>query len=45
MTGMTQEAAWELYRRDAMAGVHPDDREAVAARMAEFIGGGEAAVS
>ncbi|WP_418703973.1 PAS domain-containing protein [Anaerotruncus massiliensis (ex Liu et al. 2021)] len=41
MTGMTQEAAWELYRRDAMAGVHPDDREAVAARMAEFIGGGE----
>lgn len=38
---MTQEAAWELYRRDAMAGVHPDDREAVAARMAEFIGSGE----
>ena len=41
MTGMTQEAAWELYQRDAMAGVHPDDQEMVVRQMAEFIASGK----
>lgn len=37
MTGMRLEDAWELYRQDAMAGVHPDDFEMVMQRMEEFI--------
>lgn len=40
MTGMTLEDAWELYRQDAMAGVHPDDFEMVMQRMEEFIASG-----
>ena len=39
MTGMTLEEAWRLYREDAMAGVHPEDKEDVITRMAEYIAG------
>lgn len=41
MTGMTLEQAWQLYRQDAMAGVHPDDRERTAEQLMNFIVGGE----
>ena len=41
MTGMGMEEAWRLYQADAMAGVHPDDRQAVAAQLQEFVAGGE----
>ena len=41
MTGMPLEEAWGLYRKDAMAGVHPDDRELVKNLMKEFISRGE----
>lgn len=27
MVNMSQDEAWELYQKDALAGVHPDDRE------------------
>lgn len=37
MTGMTLEEAWSLYQRDAMNGVHPDDRETVNVQMARFV--------
>ena len=36
MTGMTPEETWELYRDDAMAGVHPLDREYVADQMEKY---------
>ncbi|PWM36211.1 MAG: PAS domain S-box protein [Clostridiales bacterium] len=41
LTGMTLPEAWDLYRQDAMAGVHPDDRESVNGQMAAYIAGGE----
>lgn len=41
LTGMTLEAAWTLYRTDAMAGVHPEDRAIVNTRMCEYIASGE----
>ena len=41
MTEMTMDQAWELYRRDAMAGVHPEDRGYVNRQMAEYIAGDE----
>ena len=41
MTGMTLEAAWRLYREDAMAGAHPDDLEYVSEQMAAYIESGE----
>ena len=41
MTGMTVQQAWDLYRQNAMAGVHPDDQEGVAARMAAFVASGD----
>lgn len=41
MTGMPLEEAWDLYRKDAMAGVHPDDREMVQNVMKEFVSRGD----
>ena len=41
MTGMTLDEAWRLYRRDALAGVHPEDREALRARMSDLLASGE----
>ena len=41
MTGMTLEEAWQLYREDAMKGVHADDQEQVIRHMSEFIASGE----
>nr|WP_308625439.1 PAS domain-containing protein [uncultured Eisenbergiella sp.] len=41
MTAMTLEQAWQLYRRDAMEGVHPEDRKRVIGHMEKFIAGGE----
>ena len=37
MTGMSLEDAWAIYRQDAMAGVHPDDRDAVNERMRDYL--------
>lgn len=37
MTGMTLEEAWDLYRIDAMAGVHPDDALHVKEQMTAYI--------
>ena len=41
MTGVTLEEAWELYRMDALAGVHPDDRTDVLEQMNACIAGNE----
>ena len=41
LTGMTLKDAWDLYRDDAMAGVHPEDKETVNLRMAEYVSSGE----
>ncbi len=41
MTGMTLEEAWELYRDNAMNGVHPDDRDEVSRRMAAYLESGD----
>lgn len=41
MTGMTLQEAWKLYKTDAMAGVHPDDKEDVIIKMSEYIAGKE----
>lgn len=41
MTGMTLEAAWNLYKEDAMMGVHPDDRGWVTQKMVDFVASGE----
>lgn len=41
MTGMTLDEAWELYRDDAMAGVHPEDRETVCRQMDAYIESGD----
>jgi len=41
MTGMTTEEAWELYKENAMAGVHPDDQASVRAQMNHYIASGE----
>ena len=41
MTEMTLDEAWDLYRRDAMEGVHPDDQDYVNTKMAEYIAGRE----
>lgn len=40
LTNMTIEQAWDLYREDAMAGVHPDDKEHVKIAMEEYIASG-----
>ena len=36
MTGMTLDQAWALYAADAMTGVHPEDREALAEALEAF---------
>lgn len=41
MTGMTLQEAWDMYREDAMAGIHPDDRIYVCQQMNAYIAGGE----
>lgn len=41
MTGMTQEQAWNLYRQDAMNGVHPKDKPAVSQKMQQYIDSGK----
>lgn len=40
MTGMTTDEAWQLYREDAMAGIHPDDCAYVKEQMDEYIASG-----
>ena len=40
MTGMEYEEAWDLYRDDAMYGVHPQDQPYVAGLMEEYASGG-----
>lgn len=37
MTGMSLDEAWELYEKDAMSGVHPDDWEHVKEQMRAYI--------
>lgn len=37
MTRMSQEEAWALYRKDAMAGVHPADKDALEAKIQAYI--------
>ena len=41
MTQMSQEEAWNLYREDAMAGVHPEDKGALMKAIEEYIAGGD----
>ena len=41
MTGMKLEDAWRLYRQDAMAGVHPDDRKSVKEQMDAYLASGD----
>lgn len=41
MTGMSLEEAWQIYKEDAMAGVHPDDVGDVSSKMAAYIASGE----
>lgn len=40
MTRMTLAEAWDLYREDAMAGVHPADRAFVNEQMDAYLAGG-----
>lgn len=40
MTGMSSEGAWHLYQKNAMSGVHPDDRTQVTEQMAAFVSSG-----
>ena len=37
MTGMTLDETWQLYREDAMAGVHPEDRGRLSRGMRAFV--------
>lgn len=37
LLGMEPKEAWQIYRYDAMAGVHPEDREAVRKTMQDYI--------
>ena len=41
MSGMSEEQTWALYREDALAGVHPDDKEALNAVLNEYVASGE----
>lgn len=41
MTGMDLEEAWKIYQSDAMAGVHPEDRDVVNQQMDDYIASGE----
>lgn len=40
-TGMTLEDMWELYKKDALTGVHSDDREHAQQQLAEYLGSGK----
>lgn len=40
MTGMSIEETWDLYLRDAMMGVHPDDQEKLARELDEYFQSG-----
>lgn len=42
MTGMTLEEAWDLYRQDAMEGVHPEDKVFVREQMTSYLVSGAA---
>ena len=39
MTGMPLGQVWELYRKDAMTGVHPDDQEKLAEELNRYFSG------
>ena len=41
MTGMTQEEAWELYGKDGMEGVHPEDRNRLMQELENYFAGEE----
>ncbi|WP_330582258.1 PAS domain-containing protein [Faecalicatena orotica] len=41
MTEMSSEEAWELYKYDALAGVHPDDLEMLERTIDGYITGGD----
>ncbi|MGI6058082.1 MAG: PAS domain-containing protein [Blautia sp.] len=41
MTKMSMEEAWAIYKEDAMAGVHPDDKAFVNRRMEEYMAAGD----
>ena len=39
MFGLSLEKLWDLYKEDAMAGVHPDDRAQLAHDLGEYLSG------
>ena len=41
MFGMSLEQLWDLYKEDAMAGVHPDDRSKLSQELGEYLEGGK----
>lgn len=41
MVNMLPEQAWDLYQRDALAGVHPDDRERLSEQLNRCISEGQ----
>lgn len=41
MTDMTLQEAWDLYREDAGAGVHPEDQEFAKQRLIDYVHSGE----
>lgn len=41
MTGVSLKEAWEMYREDAMAGVHPEDQDEVLRRLKQYITGND----
>ena len=41
LTDMPLDKAWELYKEDAMVGVHPEDRDYVNKRMNDYIKSGD----
>lgn len=40
MTGMSLEEAWQIYNRNAMEGVHPEDRDGVNEQMKAYVESG-----
>ena len=41
LTGMSLDETWDLYRTDALAGVHDEDRERMHASLIEYINSGD----
>ena len=41
MFGMSLEQLWDVYKEDAMAGVHPDDRSKLSQELGEYLEGGK----